>query len=136
MHSGALIASFAHFDPTCIPQRVDFCINPGRRELIASLLYVFKNEINVVKLMNFEDNQDEVAPVVEKLNESFRIESGNNEKNSSLSSTTKFTRPSADELVLTVFPTLSLLESSPLSESVKNQDDKKPRILSMQDYIK
>lgn len=85
--------------------------------------------------MNFEENQDEIAPVVEKLNESFRIVAGSNEKSNS-SSTTKFTRPSVDEIVLTVFPTLSLLESSPLSESVKIQDDKKPKILSMQDYIK
>jgi len=42
-----------------------------------------------------------------------------------------------DDLALTVFPKLSLLEDSPLNDEIKISGEKKSsKILSMQDYLK
>lgn len=143
VHSGSLLASFAHYDPTCIPQRVDFCFSPRSQLLLASFLYVFKNEINVVKLMRLLQQQPLSRPESARnqnqlLNESFRIEYKANK--STLDGAAKtieasYVRPSVDDIVLTVFPTLSLLESSPLNEPVVTSCKPKP-LLSMQDYLK
>lgn len=157
-HSANLLASFTHSDSSTPPQRVDFSvIISDHTDLIASFLYVFKNEIDVVKLMRIDNNsasqetrsqqpraaeEPEFHPKrIDKLNESFRVITPPSESTTTTTTTTTFIRPSVDDIVLTVFPTLSLLDTSPLNEPVYKKsmsliDERKPKILSMHDYLK
>lgn len=129
LYSGNLINSFRHYFDSksndnhdrSIPQRVDFCLS-AHNELFASVLYVFKNEINVIKLMD-------VSPFGANKVETAVLQTGDNK--------TKQKQVVEDDLVLTVFPKLSLLEDSPLNDEIKISGEKKSsKILSMQDYLK
>lgn len=73
---------------------------------------MFKNEINVVKLIDMKPLND------------------NRE------SETVTIKPVQSNDILTVFPKLSLLENSPLNEDLKQSQDKKSKILSVQEYLR
>lgn len=119
-YSGNLINSFRHYQSDaneCIPQRVDFCLTI-KKQILAAALYVFKNEIKLIKLVDVELNE-------QRKKETFRVEPARPAVGSS-----------TDDYILTVFPTLSLLKNSPLNEEIKAASTEKPKILSIQDYLK
>lgn len=127
LYSGNLIKSFEYdigdSEEKCIPQRVDFCLSKGR-DILASVLYVFKNEIDVIKLMELLPNEENKKFYPQK--EPLATMKPNSDSK-------------IDDFILTVFPKLKLLENSPLNEKIHHLNEENKTIaanLSMQDYIR